>query len=145
MFGDEDILTDGFDDDAFHLLEEMEQNTPEEVRRKRAHFRVSIKAGVVIQPGNATDLHRFKLQGVTGDLSSGGCKALFPLPTRVGDVYRMRFDQKIVDLPLVFAQCVRCLLIQEEAYEAGFRFFSPICLAEPEGGGVAARAASGGG
>jgi len=118
------------DDNAFDLLRELERNTPEELRRQRAHFRITIKCKVVLLPGSVSERAPFKQQGVTGDLSEGGCKALFPLPVRVGDVYRLEFERKTLDLPLTFARCVRCHLLREDAYEAGFQFFTPVSLPE---------------
>lgn len=129
-----DVLNDSNDrtpsDEAFHVLKDLERNTPDEIRRQRAHFRLSIKAGVILQPGNQTDILSFKVKGVTGDISAGGCSALFPVPARVGDIYRLQFDRKALDLPLTFARCVRCRLVREDAFEAGFAFFSPISLPE---------------
>ncbi len=131
MFDDlEDTSKSVGGDDAFGLLRDLERNTPEEIRRQRAHFRVAIKAAVILQAGNASELMTFKLKGVTGDISEGGCSALFPIPTSVGDIYRLQFDRKSVDLPLTFARCVRCRLVREDAYEAGFAFFAAICLPE---------------
>lgn len=117
-------------DDAFGLLRDLERNTPEEIRRQRAHFRIAIKAAVVLQAGNASELMAYKVKGVTGDISEGGCSALFPIPARVGDIYRLQFDRQAVGLPLTFARCVRCRVVREDAYEAGFAFFSPICVPE---------------
>lgn len=113
---------------AFGLLQELEQNTPDEIRRQRTHFRVAIKAAVILEAGSASDLLKFRIQGVTGDISEGGCRALFPTPTRVGDVYRLSFDRELFDQPLTFARCVRCRLLREDAFEAGFQFFAPIRL-----------------
>ncbi len=117
-------------DNAFDLLQELERNTTDEIRLQRQHFRLEVKARVVIQPGNASDLLKFKMQGTTGDLSAGGCRALFPMPVHVGDIYRMEFDKETIGLPLTFARCVRCLLLREDAYEAGFAFFTPISVPE---------------
>lgn len=114
--------------DAFEMLQELGRNTSEEIRRQRAHFRRAVKVGVVLQAGNASEILAFKVKGVTGDLSEGGCSALFPIPPRVGDIYRLLFDKASLDLPLTFARCVRCRLIREDAFEAGFAFFKPICL-----------------
>jgi len=116
------------EDQAFDVLRELERNTPDEIRRQRAHFRIAIKAGVTLQPGNASELLDFKVRGVTGDISEGGMGALFPVPTRVGDVYRLQVDRDRMNLPLVFARCVRCRLVREGAYESGFQFFAPIGL-----------------
>lgn len=115
-------------DQAFDLLQELGRNTSAEIQRQRAHFRRVIKAGVVLQCGNASDLLKFKIKGVTGDVSEGGCSVLFPLPPRVGDIYRLEFDRQAMDLPLTFARCVRCRLVREDAFEAGFAFFKPIVL-----------------
>lgn len=130
MFDDPEHAGDFFQEEAFGILEELAANTPEELRRQRAHFRLAIKASVILQPGNASDMLKIKVKGVTGDISEGGCSAVFPIPTRVGDVYRLQFERKQLDLPLTFARCVRCRLIREDAYEAGFAFFSAICLPE---------------
>ncbi len=74
------------DDEAHSLLQELERNTPDEVRSQRAHFRLSVKAAVILRPGNASELLKLKVKGVTGDVAEGGCSVLFPIPTRVGDV-----------------------------------------------------------
>jgi len=118
------------DDEAFVLLNELSANTPEELQRQRADFRLTIKAGVILQPGNASHLMKLKIKGVTGDISAGGCNAVFPLPTHVGDIYRLQFDRQALDLPLLFVRCVRCRLVREDAFEAGFSFFNKISLPE---------------
>jgi c-di-GMP-binding flagellar brake protein YcgR len=131
MFDDLNPVSELFvDDEAIGMLQELSANTPEEVQRKRAYFRLTIKAGVIAQPGNASDLVKLKIQGTTVDLSEGGLSAVFPGPIRVGDVYRLVFDPVHLDLPLTFARCVRCRLIHEDAFEAGFAFFSTITLPE---------------
>lgn len=116
------------DDNAFDLLQELEQNKSDEIRRKRAHFRVAVKAKVTVQPGNASQMFDFKIQGTTGDLSEGGCQMLLPAPVRVGDIFRLQFDRKELDLPLTFARCVRCRLLREDAFEVGVTFFAPVTL-----------------
>ena len=131
VFDEPDSPLDPLSDNvAFELLGELERNTSEEIRRRRSHFRVEVKARITIQPGNASDLAKLKTQGTTGDLSEGGCRALFPLPVRVGDVYRLSFDERRIDLPITFARCLRCRLLREDAFEAGFAFFAPITLPE---------------
>ncbi len=129
LFENTDFAGESFNDDnAFDLLQELERNTPDEIRRQRAHFRIAVKAHVTLQPANASQMLKFKMQGTTGDLSEGGCRILFPLPVNVGDLYRLEFDRQQLDLPLTFARCVRCHLLREDAYEAGFTFFSPITM-----------------
>ena len=136
LFNDDDKLASSPDNaNAFEMLHELEQNRTEDIRRQRAHFRLAVKVGVTLSPGNASDLLKFKMKGTTGDVSEGGCCILFPMPVQVGDVYRIEFDRQQINLPLTFARCLRCRMLKEDAYEAGFRFFSAISL--PENSAVA--------
>ena len=115
-------------DDSLALLRELEANKPDEIRQQRADERIVIKSRILLQPGNAGDLHRMKVQGVTGDISRRGCLILVPSPLRVGDLYRLTFDRSSLDLPMAFARCLRCRLIREDAFESGFEFFTPVEL-----------------
>jgi hypothetical protein len=119
----------GIDSDAFELLEELELNTPEAIRAARSSERVAIRVPLIVQPGNSSEIRSLKVKGVTGDISSGGCQVLLPTPLGVGDVFRLSFDQKILRVPVVFARCLRCRLIREDAFESGFAFFTEIDLA----------------
>ncbi len=113
---------------GFDLLKELEEQTSEKIRQQRSSERITVKSKVILQPGNSSELMKFKLQGITGDISSGGTRILFPLPIHVGDIYRLLFDPVTLELPMVFARCLRCRLIREDAYEAGFSFFTPVKL-----------------
>lgn len=117
-------------EDCESLINEMELNTTDEIRRRRSHFRYSIKTTVILQSANASQLMDFKVQGVTRDISSGGVGALFPVPVGVGDVYRLQFNRADLDMPLVFARCMSCTFVREGAYSVGFKFFSNITLPE---------------
>jgi hypothetical protein len=129
LFGSGDTPQDQLNaDDALELLHELEQNTPDEIRARRKHFRFEVKATVTLQPGNVSDMLKLRMQGTTGDLSEGGCRVLFPLPVRVGDLYRLEFEQAKLPLPVMFVRCMRCILLREGAYEAGFMFFTPLAL-----------------
>jgi len=131
MFEDlEPACSDLNESQAHSLLQELERNRTEEIRRQRTHFRIAIKASVILQPGNASDRLAMKMKGVTGDLSQGGFGALFPLPPRVGDVYRAEFERSVLNLPTVYIRCLRCRLVRDDAFEAGFSFFAPIALPE---------------
>lgn len=120
----------GVTDDDLDFLEELGEQSIEQLRRKRLHERVSVRTRIILRPGNSSDLLKLKVQGMTSDLSSGGCRALFPVPIKVGDIYRLEFHSADVDVPMVFARCLRCRLIREDAFETGFSFFSQISLAE---------------
>ncbi len=125
--------------EAFEFFEELERNTPDEIRARRDHFRIMVKAGASMRSANTSELRDFKVKGVTGDISESGCGLLLPLPAKVGDVYRLEFERAKIDLPTTFARCVRAYLVREDAFECGFRFFSTISL--PNNLGSAARSA----
>ena len=114
------------DDDVLDSLADLERNKSDVVKRARSTRRIQIKSKVVAQPANSGDRLDFKVQGTTGDISAGGCQILFPIPLRVGDVYWLTFDKTKVNVDAVFARCLRCRLIREDAYEAGLKFFELI-------------------
>lgn len=125
-----DALPPGIDRDAVEILSEIERSTPAEVLRQRAHDRLQIRAKIIVQPGNASQRTELKLQGVTSDISRGGCQALFPLPLRVGDIYRLTFDQSLIAIGPVLARCMRCRFVRDDAFEVGVAFLQNIELPE---------------
>ncbi|MFI4871201.1 MAG: PilZ domain-containing protein [Phycisphaerales bacterium JB061] len=120
----------GFDDWAHTLLNELEQQTPEAIRKQRATERHEIRCGVNLKPGNASDVHKPTIEAVTGDVSSGGCQVMSSQPLCVGDVYKLEFEKGELDLPTIYARCLRCRLVREDAFESGFAFFTPVKLEE---------------
>ncbi len=110
------------------LLQSLERQKGEEVSKARMHARVETKLKVVVRPGNSSEVMLFKLQGITADLSRGGCRLILPLPVAVGDVFRIEFESSEHRIPMAFARCLRCRLVREDAFEAGFSFFAPIDL-----------------
>ncbi len=123
----------GFDAWAHTLLQELEQQTPEAIRRMRSSERQSIKVGLEVFPGNSSDRKPgVSIEAVTGDISTGGCCLMTSSPIQVGDVYQLRFTKGELDLPIVYARCLRCRLVREDAFESGFVFFEKIELASPD-------------
>ncbi len=110
------------------ILHDLERQADDALRAKRNHGRIMVAVKVILRPGNSSELTNIKWQGITGDISEGGCRSMFPLPPQVGDIYRLEFEHKNVTLPMVFARCMRCQLIREDGYEAGFKFFNSIDL-----------------
>ncbi len=123
------------EDDVLESLADFERNTADSVKRARSSTRLRVKSKVIAQSGNSGDRLKFKIQGVTGDVSAGGCQILFPIPLRVGDIYWLTFDKTELQIDSVFARCLRCRLIREDAYEAGFKFFESIDLSHSVKGG----------
>lgn len=116
------------DDHVLGMLDELEQQKTENIRLQRTHQRLDIKATVILQPGNTSDLQNLKARGTTADVSRGGCRIVFPVPMCVGDIYRLTFEDDSLGFPLIFARCLRCRLVREGAFEAGFRFFNDVEL-----------------
>ena len=117
------------------VLKSLEQQKGAEVSRGRVHARLETALTVHVRPGNASDRTSIELVGITADLSRGGCRLILPLPVTVGDVFRVEFESAAPRIPLVFARCLRCRLVREDAFEAGFSFFAPIDLPEEPAGG----------
>lgn len=120
------------DPEAIEILSELEQSTPDAVKRLRAHARLTIHAKVIVEPANLSERGTWRVQGVSGDLSAGGAQILVPMPLRVGDLYHLTFDRSVLDVPPVFARCLRARLVREDAFEAGLKFFEAIRLPQPE-------------
>lgn len=114
--------------DVLETISEIQRNTSDDVKKLRTHARISAKSTVYAQHGNSSERLTVKLQGVSGDISSGGCMVLFPVPLLVGDVYWLSFDQDVVPIDCLMARCLRCRMIREDAFEAGFRFFESVEL-----------------
>ena len=114
--------------DSLAAIAEVDGNTQESICRIRAHERFTLKTKVVAQPGNVSQRRELKIQGVSGDISAGGCCVLFPLPLNVGDIYQLIFDREVLDVAPTYARCLRCRLVREDAFECGFFFFTPLDL-----------------
>ena len=122
------------------LLRSLEQQQGAEVGQSRKHARLEIELKVVVRPANASEHARFRLQGVSADLSRGGCRLILPLPVGVGDVFRLEFATGSGAAPMAFARCLRCRLVREQVFEAGFHFLSPLDLPQLAGLGDDERA-----
>ena len=47
-------------------------------------------------------------------------------------MYRLSFDRTVLDVESLFVRCLRCRLVRENAFEAGFSFFQPVDLSKLE-------------
>ena len=57
------------------------------------------------------------------------------IPLQVGDVYKLEIEKGEIDLPILFARCLRCRLVREDAFESGFAFFNTVKLDEARSAG----------
>jgi hypothetical protein len=130
MFGDDNTLDFFGQSDVISALAELEQSSQENVARMRAHERLTVRIGLTVQPGNSSARTRAGLECVTADISDGGCMVLAPRPLVPGDVYWLTFDATRLAIGSLFARCMRCRFISEDAFEVGFRFFAPAKIVD---------------
>ena len=117
------------------LLEELERQSLREIRKVRRHERVQVKLELRVQMASSSEVNRFDSSGFTKDLSAGGCRCIIPRAPWVGDVYRIQIHDKEHSLPLVFARCLRCQFVREDAFDCSFLFFTPLEAPEIFGDG----------
>ena len=126
--------------DALDALSELEQNTSQAITAMRASQRSDIRTRVWIQPGNSSNRTGFVIEGLTADISRGGCMLLIPRPLMVGDVFWLRISDEHLRIAPMLVRCVRCRLVKEDAFEVGIRFLNEIdltdCIASSALGGV---------
>lgn len=114
--------------EAWEILGELKANTAAEVKAQRSAARITIRSAIKVVPASISQRVGGAVEGITGDVSSGGSQALLGTPLLVGDVYLINFDREVLDTPPVFARCLRCRLIRDDAFEVGFVFFTPLDL-----------------
>ena len=115
--------------DALEALSQLEQNTCESLVRQRASERVQIRTKVVVRPGNSSQRHELAVEGLTGDISNGGCQILTGRPVLPGDIFWLEFSDEHIAIGSLLARCMRCRMIREDTFEVGFRFLHEIDLA----------------
>ncbi len=65
-------------EEALDAMAEIEQNTPQQIKTKRSHARIAVRAKVTAQPANSSQRNSFQTHGVLGDISRGGCRTEWP-------------------------------------------------------------------
>lgn len=128
MFGSN--LGDDFSEvtDAIDALADLERNTSKLIAAQRSCERIDIQAKVIVRPANCGQRHTERFDGLTEDISNGGFMSLMARPITVGDFFWVTFDDEELKIGSTLAQCLRCRLIRDDAFEAGFRFPQPIDL-----------------
>ena len=116
------------------LIDELAESTPDAVQKMRSRTRLSIRAKVTVEAASLSHRDGRKLQGVTGDISTGGTQILVPRPLLIGDVYQIAFDRELLDIPPVYAICLRGRQVRPDAFEAGLRFLEHVTLPQQQGG-----------
>ena len=114
------------DQGTLDALLALEQNTSDSVARMRAHERFTLRVKVLIRRADASERHGQVVEAVTADISNGGSMMLSPRPLSVGDFFLLSFDPEQLELGSLFARCLRCRFVSEDAFEVGFRFLDPV-------------------
>ena len=117
------------EENAFELLQALELQTPEPLRKLRESERVRLQTFARVEGSDPTNLMVYEHAAV-GDVSRMGCRMMLPRPLQVGAVYKLTLDAEPLDVGTFFARCVRCRLIKEDAFEMGMRFFAPVEIEE---------------
>ena len=96
---------------------------------RAAHRSVPTNVLLLIRPSNSSQRRETPLRGYCKNLSQSGCGVITDCPPRVGDLYRFELPSDVTH-PIhgCHARCVRCHLLDEEAFEVGFSFLSPVDL-----------------
>ena len=126
MFNQQDELFELTD--ALSALGELEKNTDRAILAQRASERLDIKCKVVVQAANASDRSRLTIEGITADVSNGGCQVMISRPIFVGDYFVVSFPDGMLRIGSTLARCLRCRMVQEDAFEVGFRFEHDVDL-----------------
>ena len=113
---------------ANELIKDLSQNTSDAVKSMRQSNRLDVRVKVYVEQASLSVRNGIRLQGVTGDVSSGGSQILLAKPLGIGDVYQLSFDRNELDLAPVYALCLRGRQVRPDAFEAGLRFLEPVTL-----------------
>ncbi len=118
--------------DAFRTRVQL---TPEATNAnvRAAHRSVPSNVLLIIRPSNSSQRKETPMRGYCKNLSQSGCGVITDCPPRVGDLYRFELPSDVTH-PIhgCHARCVRCHLLDEDAFEVGFSFLSPVDLQRSE-------------
>ena len=116
----------GPDADAIEALLALEKSNESVFTAQRAHRRVEANSQVTIKAANASQRDAINFNAICNDVSAGGCRIISTRPVMVGDLFYIAFDRRQLDVPPVFARCLRCRFLREETFEMGFAFLTPV-------------------
>ena len=116
--------------DSLEAFNELEKCTDRAILSQRANERIEVRAKVLIRPANPSQQHQNCIESVTADISSSGCMLLAPRAILPGDLFHLTFFDSLRRINPQFARCLRCRMIQEDAYEIGIRFLQNVPLRE---------------
>lgn len=119
------LPTDDLLDD---LLQAAGVESAESDERQRS--RSVDKSAVTIDSASPAHRGLNPIAGHLRDAGRGGVGTLSTRPPAVGDVYLLTIPDSPFNTEQIFARCMHCRLIREDAFESGFAFFAPAALRE---------------
>ena len=114
---------------ALEAFSQLSQNTDVALLAQRASQRMELKTEFVVRHANVSQRNQLNVQGVTVDVSNGGCMGLLPKAILPGDLYHLTFDENVLPIGSLLAVCKRCRHVRDDVFETGFRFHNEIDLA----------------
>lgn len=97
----------------------------------------------ILRPSSTSQRHAEAIPGFTKDISQQGCGVICSRAPRVGDIYLIEpTGTNQHALHGNHARCVRCQMLDEEAFSAGFTLLSPLVNTSSNGTGRSATSAS---
>lgn len=82
---------------------------------------------VSLKPSNSSQRHEAEIRGYCRDISQSGCGVMATSPARVGDMYRFEVvGDQAHPLHGCHARCIRCHLLDEDAFEIGFSLLTTL-------------------
>jgi len=116
--------------DSLEAFNDLERCTDRSIMAQRSSERIEIRVKAIVRPANLSSRHQFSVESVTADISSGGCMVLASRAVLPGDLYHLTFYEDLRNVNPLLARCMRCRMIQDDAFEVGFRFLQNIPLNE---------------
>jgi hypothetical protein len=114
--------------DSLEAFNDLERCTDRSIMAQRSSERIEIRVKTIVRPANLSSRHQVSVESVTADISSGGCMVLASRAILPGDLYHLTFHDALRNVNPLLARCMRCRMIQDDAFEVGFRFLQNIPL-----------------
>lgn len=99
----------------------------EKEEKRKASDRSQENISVALRPSSYSQRSSEFIEGVCRNLSQTGCGIVSSSAPRVGDIYHVEVvDNSSHCLQGMDARCVRCHLLDAEAFDCGFTFLAPL-------------------
>ncbi len=99
----------------------------EKEEKRAASDRSQENISVALRPSSFSQRNSEHIEGFCRNLSQTGCGIVSNSAPRVGDIYQFEVvDKSFNRLQGMDARCVRCHLLDAEAFDCGFTFLAPL-------------------